>query len=464
MAVTEAERDKYLLNAGIPELAEVSIENWIKQSISDWYDRRTALRKYLDDIRTQQEFKGFVTFPADYENDISSAQSHDDQSLLQNLLKCIGDNEPKIERGKSQNSQMVRKVKDGLQSALDFLKGSPKKSLEDDLTALAIKCAMITYGVTELMKDDGIKNLALYDRLYGNKIWDTAQKLAANIHDHLKGNDDAPNLSELNTTYTELEAALRGEVPILMPDAYHKVFPLVGRIGRAYHAQSLVLASLCHQVASHFESSKNYEARGNLDKALTKTIEAFTAAGELSRRPETNGAGHADNGASTNGLISNGTTSTFTGEYNDGYEKLYNESIEAIKSCFKTMNITDQPDPQEKLDNARTKDKNRLDSYRKRLVNIVTTQETVDLTLIVHEGDGPPINKLQAKVLPTARLSYVKWIAAKELKDMEILHFEDRTQPSVSLDADAQIPIQDNKCTLHLIIKKEIVPKVNGHS
>ncbi|KAJ1309440.1 hypothetical protein OPQ81_006216 [Rhizoctonia solani] len=466
MEVTEAEREEYLLRDTSPELVEHSIESWIKQSITNWLDHRNKIRELLDGLRTQEEFKGLITPPIDYENDIHSAKTHDDQTLLQNLLSSIGENEPKLERGKSQ-SQLVKKVKEGLQSALDFLKGNPKKSLEDDLSVLAIKCAMIAYGVTELMKNDDIKkHPALYYRLYGNEIWDTAQKLVASIHDHLKHNEEARNLSELHTTYKELEAALTGQVAILIPDAYHKLFPLVGRIGRAYHAQSLLLASLCHKIASHFENNPNYEARDALKEVLVKTFNAFTAAGGLNKNPTANGSGHTVNGASTSDTISNGSGPSITGEYDKSCEQLYDECLTEIKACFESMKLGDEPDLQGKLEEARTKDQKRLELYRTRVKDVTPAREFVDLTLIVYTNDsnGSPINKLHAKILPTARLSYIKWIAAKELKEAEISHFEDPAQKQpMSMDANIQSLVQDKKCTLHLIVQKR-ESRVNGSS
>ncbi|CAE6437415.1 unnamed protein product, partial [Rhizoctonia solani] len=329
-----------------------------------------------------------------------------------------------------------------------------------ELSVLAIKCAMITYGVTELMKDDKVKHLALYDRLYGSKIWDTAQTLATSIHDHLKRNDEAPNLSKLHTIYTELENALTGEVSILMPEDYHRLFPLVGKIGRAYHAQSLVLASLCHQVATHFEKEKKREAREDVERALAKTIDAFTAAGGLNK-PVTNGIEHAANGASTNGVVSNGVGHTMTGEYDPDCERLYDESIDEIKYCYTTMGMNEGSDPKEKLEAARTKDQERLKLYRTRVTNGITAREFVDLTLIVYnDGSSSSIHKLHVKVLPTARLSYVKWMTAREIKDVEILRFEDTQKQPVPLDAEIKPLVKDNQCTLHVIVQGE--PKTNG--
>ncbi|KAH7313242.1 hypothetical protein B0J17DRAFT_354073 [Rhizoctonia solani] len=470
MAVTADERNEHLLHATTPDLAaglaesliEQSVETWIKRSISDWIDNRQKIRDFLDSFKIQEEFKGFLTTPLDYDTEIQSAKAHDDRTLLQNLLKSIGENESQVEKSKSQSSKMVKKVKDSLQSSLDFLKGSPKKSLEDELSVLAIKCAMITYGVTELMKDDKVKHLALYDRLYGSTIWDTAQTLATSIHDHLKRNDEAPNLSKLHTIYTELENALTGEVSVLMPEDYHRLFPLVGKIGRAYHAQSLVLASLCHQVASHFEKEKRRETREDLEKALAKTIDAFMAAEGLNNKPGTNGTDHAANGTSTNGVASNGVRHSMTDEYDQSCERLYDESLDEIESCYAKMNMNKGSNLKEKLEAARTRDQERLKLYRTRVTKGITAREFVDLTLMVfNDGGSSSMHKLHVKVLPTARLSYIKWMTAREIKDVEILRFEDTEKQPLPLDAEIKPLVKGNKCTLHVIVQKG-EPKTNG--
>ncbi|CAE7126128.1 unnamed protein product, partial [Rhizoctonia solani] len=333
-----------------------------------------------------------------------------------------------------------------------------------ELTVLAIKCAMTTFGVTELMKNDEVKTKpALYGRLYGGKIWKTAQALASNIHEHLRRDNEAPNLAELGKIYAELQAALTGDEPILMPDGYLKLFPLVGRIGRAYHAQALVLASLCRQVATHFEKNTSYETREALEKALDKTVAAFTAAGGLNNKPAVNGTEHPVNGDLTNG-ISTGAIPNISGDYDGSCEPLFDESIEEIKSCYGAMQLGDGSDLQKQLEAARIKDQERLQSYQARLKQFIPARELVDLTLLVHNNNisDSPFHKLHAKVLRSARLSYIKWLVTKELKGYEIIHFKDNIQKqTMDLDDKIESLVEDNKCTLNLVVRKE-EPKVNG--
>ncbi|CAE6511206.1 unnamed protein product [Rhizoctonia solani] len=469
--ITEIERDEYLVVSPLPPLDQ-PVDVWIKKFISDWQTNRTKIRESFQDLRTREELKGFIT-PPDDQNEIEDAKAHDDRTLLQNLLREIGDNESKVasdvpDRGKSENAEMVKKVKEGLQSALDYLKGTPKKKLGDDLGVLAIKSGMITYGVTEVMKKDEIKqHPEVYDRLYGTTIWKAAQKqvyfiwLATNIHDNLKENNDAPNLAGLDQIYGELEAALTGEVQALMPETYLKLFPLVGKIGRAYHAQSLFLASLCHKIATEYQKRKIYEAHDALEKALTKTIEAFMTAGELNNKPLTNGTNtdQTENDATTNGTIPNGIPK-ITGDYDSSCEKLYDDSIAEITLCYNAMKVENVGDLQKKLDDERTKDKGRLDLFKKRITKDIPTRGFVELTLSVFKGDsnGPSFHQIQAKVLQTARLSYIKWLAMKdsELKGAEFLYFETPAEKKqLELDDDIKPLVQDGKCTLHLIVKKE---------
>ncbi|CAE6462224.1 unnamed protein product [Rhizoctonia solani] len=181
MEVTEVERDEYLVgSAGYnPDLIE-SMAGWIEQSITDWQKRREKIRNVLDKLRTEEAFKDMVVAAEDYEHEVYDARVHDDQIFLQNLLTPLEDNKRRVERGKSQNSEMVGKAKENLQSVLDLLRASPKTVFEQELLDLAIKCAMTAYAITEVMKRDEIKmDPELYDRVYGNHIWDTAQGLAS---------------------------------------------------------------------------------------------------------------------------------------------------------------------------------------------------------------------------------------------------------------------------------------------
>ena len=64
-----------------------------------------------------------------------------------------------------------------------------------------------------------------------------------------------------------------------------------------------------------------------------------------------------------------------------------------------------------------------------------------------------------AKVLQTARLSYIKWLAMKELKGVELLHFEAPTEKQpLHMDAEIKPLVKDNQCSLHLIVHKVVPP------
>ncbi|CAE6465456.1 unnamed protein product, partial [Rhizoctonia solani] len=83
--VMEVEREEYLISARLSELAEQSVDNRIKQSISGWQERRTKIRASFKSLRVREEFKGLITSAED-EIEIESARIHDDRTLLQNLL------------------------------------------------------------------------------------------------------------------------------------------------------------------------------------------------------------------------------------------------------------------------------------------------------------------------------------------------------------------------------------------
>ncbi|CAE7192937.1 unnamed protein product [Rhizoctonia solani] len=201
-------------------------------------------------------------------------------------------------------------------------------------------------------------------------------------------------------------------------------------------------------------------------RALDKTVAAFTAAGGLNNQPPVNGVEYPVNGDLTNG-ISNGAVPNVSGEYNDSCEPLFDESIEEIKYCYDTMQIGDGSDLQKQLETARSKDQDRLKSYKARLTKFIPVQELVDLTLVVHDNDtnGPSFPDLHDRVLRSARLSYIKWLVTKELKGYEIIHFKDDIQKqTIHLDDKIEPLVEGNKCTINMLVRKKepnVVAKPN---
>ncbi|CEL57081.1 hypothetical protein RSOLAG1IB_12057 [Rhizoctonia solani AG-1 IB] len=444
LEVTEPEHKEYLL-----PVTSTTTLGLFKGFINNWVDRRNTIRTYFDQLRKDEPFKGLVIGSTNDDDEINTAQSHDDRALLQGLLKAIATNLPNVKR---ENIKLkATQTYQDLQSIVALQSGNPPQDiLQEPLRVLTIKYAMIIYGLTELMGLTIDPNSELYGQLYAVSVWAPAEKLATNIHAYLQPKkDENVNLAQLDGMYDVLEKALEGDFSVDMPEAYYQLFKLVGKIGRAYHAQSMLLASLCYSAASKFDKDsaiKSNTTRNSLENALIKTIEAFQAAGGLS-------AESAPKSSSQNGVDEKNAAQP-------DCAVLYNESIDVIKECFSTMSIKPHSDLREQLQDAQTKDKKRVQEVKQRLEKASPSPVNLMLKVYIKEKTGEPNKSESVKVPQTTRLSYIKWIVEKGLPDTSSICFErhgEASQPTeLSLDTDISTLLTgDNKeCILDVVINK----------
>ncbi|CCO34156.1 hypothetical protein RSOLAG1IB_00029 [Rhizoctonia solani AG-1 IB] len=447
LEVTEPEHKEYLL-----PVTSTTTLGLFKGFINNWVDHRNNIRTYFDQLRKDEPFKGLVIGSTNDDDEINTAQSHDDRALLQGLLKAIATNLPNVKR---ENTKLkATQAYQDLQSIVALQSGNPPQDiLKEPLRVLTIKYAMIIYGLTELMGLTTDPDSELDGQLYAASVWDPAEKLSTNIHAHLRPKkDENVNLAQLQGMYDVLEKALEGDFSVDMPEAYYQLFKLVGKIGRAYHAQSILLASLCYDAASKFDKDsaiKNNTTRNSLENALVKTIKAFQAAG-LS-------AESAPKGSSQNDVAEKNPAPN---DAQPDCATLYGESINVIKKCFSTMSIEPDFDLLERFQDAQTKDQKRVQEVKLRLEKTTPPPVNLMLKVYIKEKSGEPNKSESVKVPQTTRLSYIKWIVEKGLPGTSSICFErhgEATQPA-ELPLDTKISTllnADNKeCILDVVVDK----------
>ncbi|KAB5591893.1 hypothetical protein CTheo_4681 [Ceratobasidium theobromae] len=166
----------------------------------------------------------------DNEIESSSAYKHDDQTLLHNLVKRIYDNKLKITHTDTRIS--LKTVWDKLEHIKNIQTSNSKSPIDEELVTLSIECAMIIYGVTELLLDGSISP-KLRDRLQSPAMWQAAKQLVGHL-EHTQGAASG----KLEKEYQDFEEILLGLKKVNPPPVIHvhsapapttaPVFPKVG--------------------------------------------------------------------------------------------------------------------------------------------------------------------------------------------------------------------------------------------
>ncbi|KAB5593132.1 hypothetical protein CTheo_3434 [Ceratobasidium theobromae] len=437
VAVIHEEQEEYLVTGSSVQECTASIAKWV--------NNRKSIRDCFQRLQSESELKVLIPSAKDSNDEILNAYAHDDRGLLHSLLRGIEANLPLIKRQKIQSS--LKSVRDGLESVLDLREGGSKRSIDEGLNTLSIKCGMITYGVTQLMLGESVIP-SLRDHLHTEGVWKVAKELVEHTYDCLKSGGST--LAQLEAAYKVFESVLLKETPVELPKSYFRLVKMIGKIDRAYYAQSLLLLSLCREAASHFEEKKTLDVSDALEKQGVR----------WDYHSSRNGG---QNGTQNGGPMSESEFSATEGVENDPI-KLFEQSVDDLQVCFEAIGIDNMSDLRTRLDEAQRKDNDRMQLIKEKLRAAPTAiRELVNVTVKVHDGsrDGHKIAELTCNVPPHARVGYVKWNVVKQLPNptmIETSHFEkalvDDSQPAaeVPVDTDIKSLATDNKCTLYMVI------------
>ncbi|KAG8706766.1 hypothetical protein FRC11_007985, partial [Ceratobasidium sp. 423] len=446
-------------------LDHLSTSTWAEyvRVTEQWCQNRLAIRNCFQDLRTKPQFKALMTTLIDDGDDVLSAYTLDDLSYLDYLLEIIGENVPRIVEPNIK--EYAEKVAEGLSRMGDLQRqesGTYMRGIEE-IGVLPIQYAFLSSRMVTMVvnsstpqdvRDHLLSNTSLWGAL-ANLIIDTCKFMASQLVPESSERAPGP-FAETNVTVTtaidQLKARYASLVnqaaePLILevPQAYSRLLPLVGRINRRYHAQSLLLVSLCRQAASNFVGPKRtMGSRKALERALNQTVAALEA---------------AQSSESGRGSPVNGSTKDSTGSC----MRLYEQSAQELAVCFETMEIRCDVDHQEKLRQAQSKDNTRVVAVNEKLAKY-EHPPMVEVAVDVYENNqnGRKVKALSFASIPlTGRLEYLKHLVASQLEDRasaQVGHFErvggHHVQPVfLSLDSQLKGAIgEGNKGTVVFIV------------
>ncbi|CAE6526023.1 unnamed protein product [Rhizoctonia solani] len=204
-------------------------------------------------------------------------------------------------------------------------------------------------------------------------------------------------------------------------------------------------------------------SRKALERALNQTVAALEAVQSTkpARSNPVDGAGTNNSPKEYNHMSSKTKSQDSTG----GFIRLYEQSVDELTVCFRTMEIQCDVDHREKFRQAQNKDNNRVAIVNEKLAKY-GQPPTVEVAVDVYENNqnGRKVKALSFVSVPsTGRLEYLKYLVASQIEDRasaQIGHFErvggSHVQPaSLPLDLQLKVAIgefEGNKGTLIFIV------------
>ncbi|KAG8783209.1 hypothetical protein FRC12_019966 [Ceratobasidium sp. 428] len=445
--------------------------------INRWAKARSDIRGHLRHLRTQKELSVLLESTPEDDKDVEDAHRHDDRTFLSDLVVAT-----KSYLSKKENTTtfprkiqaILHEVSKGIER-VEKLINEPTTSqpIDDDSIVLAIKGVMTIYSFMELSLSQEVPR-ATRVYLKSEKVWLPAKQLVDGLIKHIKNEETYDEVLPVYQEFFDLLSVgpdviggavakyiiqMQKSAELGLPASYSALLKLVGQIGRSYHAQSILLVTLCREAATQYQKAeekgeKQYVA---LENAFDQTLNALSTVAETPR-PSVSGAGPAQ-------------PKTFELEKYDEQPCLkgFKDAAKELTSCFKELGLEQQEASETKLEAAMKRDKDRMSVTNDRFnkVKPVEATDLVKVTLKVWEGKskGTAVGERIVSIAPYTRLSAIGWRVSKDptfedkVKGKKLL-FEQvsgasATTKLVTLDATIGSLAQDAVCTLNAIISAD---------
>ncbi|KAG8725495.1 hypothetical protein FRC09_015788 [Ceratobasidium sp. 395] len=429
--------------------------------ISRWEEVRSLVREQLHHLRTQEHLSILVKSTQEDEKDIEDAHGHDDRTFLGDLAaatKSYLSNKENTATFSRKVQAILHELSKGVEHVEKLVnEATTPRSIEDKSIVLAIKGVMTIYSFMELSLNQTIP-CATRVYLKSEKVWLPAKQLVGGLIKHIK-NSKETTYDEVLPVYQEFFGLLSRNAELGLPASYSAILTRVGKIGRSYHAQSILLATLCREAAMCYQEmkekgEKQYVA---LENAFDTALSTLNAAVETAR--------------SSIGESGPAQLKQFEVEKYDEQpcSKAFKETAKELTLCFKELGLKPQESSESRLEAAMKKDKDRMsavnDRYNK--VKLVEATDLVKVTLKVWEGKskGTAIGERIVSMAPNTRLSAIGWrvstdstykdkLKGKKLLFEQVSGASATTKPA-ALDATIGSLAQNAVCTLNAIISAD---------
>ncbi|KAG9085105.1 hypothetical protein FRC06_003733 [Ceratobasidium sp. 370] len=412
-----------------------------------WEENRKHIRERLDHLRTQERLAALLKPTPEDDKDTTAAYQHDDRTLLSDLTAAIKKylaQKDIIATFSKKIQAILHEVSKGVQLVEDLLNNASSSEISDESSVLVTKAIMTIYGFMELGQNP---ETPVATRLYlrSESAWAPAKQRKV-TKKYLRSFKNSLTNSRQKVKDTGL------------PSSYPGLVKLIGKIGRSYYAQSILLVTLCREAATFYQSSeKKSEHYVALENAFDRTLDALNKAVETMQ----SSVGEA-------GL------EQFKEFKPDDYEKhdctkLFKESAKELTSCFKEIGLTKEESGEARLEKAKEKDKSRMVAASERVQKIKTPLaadpgKLVEVTVKVREGksDGDDLGEHKIRVQRSTRLSAIGWSVSmdpalkeklkgrKLLFDQEVSGSATTTKPA-TMDMHIGALAPNATCTLYAI-------------
>ncbi|KAG9095612.1 hypothetical protein FS749_010107 [Ceratobasidium sp. UAMH 11750] len=427
--------------------------------ITQWEKDRKHIREKLDHLRTQERLATLLKPTQEDDKDVTDAYQHDDRTLLSDLTSAIKKylSQKEITATFSKKIQaMLHEVSKGVQLVEDLLNDVSSTQISDESTVLATKAIMTIYGFMELGQNP---ETPVVTRLYlrSEGAWLLAKQLLDGLTKHLKQEKKFEEVAPVfQDFFDQLSASKSTDAGL--PSSYPGLVKLVGKIGRSYYAQSILLVTLCREAATFYQSSeKKSEHYVALENAFDRTLDALTKAVETMQSS-----------------VDEAGLSQFKDFKPDDYEaqdctKLFKESAKELTLCFKEIGLVKEESGETRLEKAKEKDKGRMVAASERVQRVKTPLpvepgKLVEVIVKVREGkfDGDDLGEHKIRVQRSTRLSAIGWSVSmdpalkEKLKGRKLLFEQEvsgstTTTKPVTMDLNVGSLAPNTTCTLYAI-------------
>ncbi|KAF8593608.1 hypothetical protein BDV93DRAFT_549482 [Ceratobasidium sp. AG-I] len=380
--------------------------------IEKWANNRSKIRASLNSLSKHKDLSILLETPAD----TKLACQQDDTTFLTDLVAATKSHRAakKIKLSTSATvGSLIKEVESQMDKILVQIKPMLKLAdFNDDSLIIVTKCTMIVHGAMEMIAGETLNEASQF-HLTSEDVWKPAKELLEHACRYLV-NPTKEAYENLKTSYDKFVDLLsvilyfvQAHAKIELPKSYPTLMKLVGKIGRSYHAQAILLVSLCRSAAEDFTKAaekqipKNFyaleKAFNQTEKALQASVDAIAiATGPASDAKQEdlpkngNATETVQTGSQSEPSSQGSDASSDTGgakRSDKDCAKLILESAEEIKRCFDEIGLLDQKECIAELAQAKVKDEARVAKVKEKLGMKIPTVERVTLTVKVREPD-----------------------------------------------------------------------------
>ncbi|KAG8790805.1 hypothetical protein FRC12_010978 [Ceratobasidium sp. 428] len=393
------------LNEDVDLLDSSSVDNFTN-FIARWEKNRGTIRKRVEKLRGEKEFSNLLDPSQKDKADLDAAYKHDDRTLLSQLVAGIKADLATEKIAPEFPKQMFRLLGEISHGAGEIEKRfKATTSISANWDVLAIKSLMAVYGLIKLGRNEDISS-DTRRHLKLQQPWMTAKNLLNELlfciaPDKAKG--------KAEQLYKDFLAEFLGRSQGNLPESYKQLIKMVAKIGRSYHAQSLLLVTLCRELAESYlakqeKSDKHYLLlQFAFDQTLAALQESSTAMGLTTGQTSLLHLSHFDISA---------------------YEaqpciQLFKDSAQELSSCFQELGLDEKGGNSLRLQTAFLRDRDRMEKVNSRIDKIsnpIQANDIVEVTVKIRKGQssGEVVGDRIVKVLRTTRLTAIGWSVSQD--------------------------------------------------